>query len=114
VEDVLGREGQVQRFAAEQVGHRASVGRARCPARAGGPGPVPLRPAVLVPATAVLLGLLGWFVAEAARGGGVEGLAERAVAGAESLAPLALVLALLSRRRAESSLRLGAAGGLRG
>ena len=77
-------------------------------------GPVPLRPAVLVPATAVLLGLLGWFVAEAARGGGVEGLAERAVAGAESLAPLALVLALLSRRRAESSLRLGAAGGLRG
>lgn len=77
-------------------------------------GPAPLRPAVLVPATAVLLGLLGWFVAESARGGAVEGLAERAVAGAESLAPLALVLALVSRRRAESSPRLGAAGGLRG
>jgi hypothetical protein len=56
-----------------------------------------------VPATVVLLGLLGWFVAEAASGGPVEGLAERAVAGAESAAPLALVLALrLSRRRAGS------------
>ncbi|MCG7284512.1 DUF998 domain-containing protein [Cellulomonas sp. ACRRI] len=77
-------------------------------------GPSPLRPAVLAPATAVLLGLLGWFVAEAVRAGLAEGLAERAVAGAESLAPLVLVVALLSRRRAESSLRLGAAGGLRG
>lgn len=70
-------------------------------------GPWPLRPSVVVPASAVLLGLLGWFVAEAAAGGPVEGLAERAVAGAESLAPLALVLALRaaasSRRRAGSS-----------
>src|SRR6478609_11615124 len=82
-------------------------------ARRGGPWPV--RPAVAVPATAVLLGLLGWFVAEAASGGPVEGLAERAVAGAESVAPLALVLALrVSRRRAGSSPRPGAAGGLRG
>jgi hypothetical membrane protein len=78
-------------------------------------GPRPLRPAVVVPATAALLALLGWFVAEQARGGGVVGLAERAVAGAESLAPLALVLALrVSRRRAGSLLRPGAAGGLRG
>jgi hypothetical membrane protein len=66
-------------------------------------GPPPLRPVAAVPATVVLLGLLGWFVAEAASGGPVEGLAERAVAGAESAAPLALVLALrLSRRRAGS------------
>ncbi|GIG37339.1 DUF998 domain-containing protein [Cellulomonas pakistanensis] len=55
-------------------------------------GPAPLRPALAVPASLVLLGLLAWFVAAA--GGPVEGLAERAVAGAESLAPLALVLAL--------------------
>lgn len=66
-------------------------------------GPSPLRPAVTIPGTAVFLGLLGWFVAETAGGGTVEGLAERAVAGAESLAPLALVLALrVSRRRAGS------------
>ncbi|WP_147794930.1 DUF998 domain-containing protein [Cellulomonas sp. Y8] len=78
-------------------------------------GPWPLRPAAAVPATAALLALLAWFVAEQSRGGGVEGLAERAVAGAESLAPLALVLALrVSRRRAGSLVRPGAAGGLRG
>lgn len=65
-------------------------------------GPSPLRPAVLVPATAVLLGLLGWFVAEAVGGGAAEGLAERAVAGAESLAPLALVLTTGCRAAAPS------------
>lgn len=69
-------------------------------ARRAGPGP--LRPAVAVPASVALLGLLAWFVAAAAGGGPLEGLAERAVAGAESLAPLAMVLAL-SRRRAGSS-----------
>lgn len=60
-------------------------------------GPAPLHPAVALPASGVLLGLLAWFVAEQAGVAGLGehvGLAERAVAGAESLAPLALVLAL--------------------
>jgi hypothetical protein len=50
-----------------------------------------------------LLVLLGWFVVElqglGPDGGSVTGLAERVVAGAQSLAPLAVVLALRRRSR---------------
>ena len=78
-----------------------------------------LRPAAAVPASALLLGLLAWFVAQAAADGAVKGLAERAVAGGESLAPLALVLALgLGGRVVAPPRRVvtrpGATGGLRG
>jgi len=59
--------------------------------------PAPARPAVALGAAAVLLGLLGWFGAELAADDGRVGLSERAVAGAQSLWPLAAVL--LSRRR---------------
>jgi hypothetical membrane protein len=62
-------------------------------------GPPPLRPAVAGTAGAVLLGLLGWFVAELTGAGDRVGLTERLVAGAQSLAPLALVLALSPGRR---------------
>ncbi len=60
-------------------------------------GPTALRPAVTLPATAALLGLLAWFVVEqtgVVGPGERVGLAERAVAGAESVAPLLLVLGL--------------------
>ncbi|WP_454050253.1 DUF998 domain-containing protein [Cellulomonas sp. Marseille-Q8402] len=53
-----------------------------------------LRPAVALAASGVLLGLLAWFVVELTGGGGRVGLSERALAGAQSLAPLACVLAL--------------------
>lgn len=61
-------------------------------------GPAALRPAVTMPTTAALLGPLVWFVVEqagVAGPGGHVGLAERAVAGAQSVAPLLLVLALV-------------------
>jgi hypothetical membrane protein len=57
--------------------------------RRGQPVPWGLRPAVSIVAAAVLLGLLGWFVAELY--GGV-GLTERLLAGAQALWPLAVVL----------------------
>jgi hypothetical membrane protein len=57
-------------------------------------GPAPLRPVVVGTSSAVLLGLLAWFVAALTSDGATTGLAERVVAGAQSLAPLALVLAL--------------------
>ncbi|WP_456845873.1 DUF998 domain-containing protein [Cellulomonas sp. P5_C6] len=53
-----------------------------------------LRPAVAVGASVVLVGLLGVFVVELQAGGGAVGLTERAVAGAEALWPLVVVLAL--------------------
>lgn len=69
----------------------------------GAVGTTPAVPAVLGPAvagaaTVVLVGLLGWFFVEL-RGmtpddGATTGLAERAVAGAQSLWPLAVVVAL--------------------
>jgi hypothetical membrane protein len=65
--------------------------------RRGASGPAPLRPAVALGASAVLLGLLGWFGAELVVDGGRVGLAERATAGAQALWPLAVALA--SRRR---------------
>lgn len=66
--------------------------------RGGGPAgadpPGALRPAVAVPLTATLLALLGWFVVELRTGGDLVGLTERLVAGAQSLTPAALVVAL--------------------
>lgn len=57
-----------------------------------------LAPVVGVVVTGGLLVLLGWFVVElqglGPDGGGATGLSERAVAGAQSLVPLALVVAL--------------------
>lgn len=60
--------------------------------RRGEPGV--LRPAVTATASGVLLALLAWFVVELSGGGDAVGLSERAVAGAQSVAPLLLVLAL--------------------
>lgn len=53
-----------------------------------------LRPAVAVGASAVLVGLLGWFVVELAGDGDLTGLSERAVAGAQAVWPLVVVVAL--------------------
>lgn len=58
------------------------------------PGPRALRPAVTVTASGVLLALLAWFVVELSGDGAAVGLSERGVAGAQSVAPLLLVLAL--------------------
>ena len=61
------------------------------------PGAVPPQRAVSLAAASGLLGLLGWFGCEFARDGAHIGLAERVLAGAQSLWPLATVL--LARRR---------------
>jgi hypothetical protein len=63
-------------------------------------GARPLRPGVVLPTSAALLALLGWFVVELTGDGELVGLTERLVAGAQSVAPLALVVAL--RRAAPS------------
>jgi hypothetical protein len=60
--------------------------------RRGPAVPVTLRPAVCAIAALILLGLLGWFAAELWTGGGLTGLAERAVAGAQAIWPLAVSL----------------------
>jgi hypothetical membrane protein len=57
-------------------------------------GPRALRPAVTGTASGVLLVLLAWFVGELTGDGDRVGLSERVVAGAQSVAPLLLVLAL--------------------
>jgi hypothetical membrane protein len=56
-----------------------------------------LRPLVCAIATAVLLCLLVWFYTELAAGGRQLGLAERALAGAQVLWPLAVVLSCRGR-----------------
>jgi hypothetical membrane protein len=53
-----------------------------------------LRPAVSLTASAVLVGLLAAFGAELARDGDAVGLTERALAGAQALWPLVVVVAL--------------------
>jgi hypothetical membrane protein len=63
-------------------------------------GTRPLRPAVTATASGVLLALLAWFVGELTGDGDRVGLSERAVAGAQSAAPLLLVLALRREPRA--------------
>lgn len=59
-------------------------------------GPAVLRPVVVLPATVVLLTLLGWF---AFFGLAHSGLAERAAAGAQAVWPLVVVLALRATDR---------------
>lgn len=62
--------------------------------------PAWLRPAACAAAAGVLLGLLVWFGTELIGGGRQVGLAERVLAGAEAMWPLAVVLACRwSRRR---------------
>ena len=62
-------------------------------ARKRGPlAPAALRPTVSAGATGVLLGLLVWFGAELIAGGRQVGLAERVLAGAQAVWPLAVVL----------------------
>jgi len=62
-----------------------------------------LSPEVAIPASVVLLGLVGVFVAELQQitpdDGALTGLTERLVAGAQSLWPLVVVVALRRRRR---------------
>jgi hypothetical membrane protein len=58
--------------------------------------PAVVRPAVALPAAAVLVGLITWFGAELAADRGLVGLSERAAAGAQALWPLATVV--LARR----------------
>ncbi|NUU18567.1 DUF998 domain-containing protein [Cellulomonas humilata] len=53
-----------------------------------------LRPVVTVGASVGLVGLLGWFVVELQGGGDLTGLTERAVAGAQAVWPLVVVVAL--------------------
>jgi hypothetical protein len=55
--------------------------------------PAWLRPVVCSAAAGVLLGLLVWFGTELIGGGRPVGLAERVLAGAQALWPLAVVLA---------------------
>ena len=65
--------------------------------RRGSLGPVWLRPGACAVAAGVLLGLLVWFGAELIGGGRQVGLAERVLAGAEAVWPLAVVLACRGR-----------------
>jgi len=77
-------------------------------ARKRGPSaPAALRPAVSAAATGVLLGLLVWFGAELIAGGRQVGLAERVLAGAQALWPLAVVLAC---RRSQPRVRFRRTG----
>ena len=59
-----------------------------------------LSPAVTVGASAALTGLLGWFVVELQGDGDLIGLSERAVAGAQAVWPLVVVVALRRARPA--------------
>jgi hypothetical membrane protein len=68
-----------------------------------GPGvPFGLRPAVAACAAGVTLALLLWFGAELIMRGGQIGLAERALAGAQALWPLAVVLTAVMLRTGRS------------
>jgi hypothetical membrane protein len=58
------------------------------------PGPGILRPAVSITASAALVALLAAFGAELIRDGDAIGLSERALAGAQALWPLVVVVAL--------------------
>jgi hypothetical protein len=60
--------------------------------------PAGLRPGVSAGAAGVLLGLLVWFGAELIAGGRQVGLAERVLAGAQAVWPLAVVLACRLRQ----------------
>jgi hypothetical membrane protein len=69
--------------------------------------PAALRPGVSAGAAGMLLGLLVWFGAELIAGGRQVGLAERVLAGAQAVWPLAVVLAC---RRSQSRPRCTAHG----
>lgn len=56
--------------------------------------PIALRPAVALPATAVLFGLVVWFGGELIADSGRVGLAERAAAGAQAIWPLAAAVVI--------------------
>ncbi|MFS0703611.1 DUF998 domain-containing protein [Cellulomonas sp. 179-A 9B4 NHS] len=79
------------------VGARASATGTAAPRRAV-PVPTVARPAVALSACGVLLALLAWFVLElqgaGPAGGAWTGVSERAVAGAQALWPLLIVLSL--------------------
>jgi hypothetical membrane protein len=69
--------------------------------RRGPSVPSGLRPAACVSATVIMLGLLVWFYVELGMGGRHLGLAERVLAGAEAIWPLAVTLTCyLSQSRA--------------
>lgn len=67
--------------------------------------PVVLRPAVALPAAAVLLGLVAWFGAELSLDGRGVGLSERVAAGAQALWPLTTVASVVLSRGTQSRLR---------
>ena len=66
-----------------------------------------LQPARCLAASAVLLGLLGWFGAELLDGGARVGLAERFAAGAQAIWPLVAVLSTRRSARAEHAAAVG-------
>lgn len=86
-------------FGALALWPAAGLRRRRSGARSPG-SPVVLHRPVGLAATAVLTGLLAWFVVELRADGAATGLAERAVAGAQSLWPCVVVLALRRVARA--------------
>jgi hypothetical membrane protein len=63
-----------------------------------------LRLAVCVSATVIMLGLLVWFYAELATGSRILGLAERVLAGAEAVWPLAVIVTCYLRDQGTPSL----------
>ncbi len=75
-------------------------------AATGADGPVPLGRRAGLFATAVLLALFGWLGVEIA-GGGLLGLSERLLAGAEACWPLVVVVVLLRRRPAATARMAG-------
>ena len=86
-------------FIALAIWPAASLGR-------GSSAPCGLRLAACVSATAMMVGLLAWFYVELATGGRHLGLAERVLAGAEALWPLAVILTCYrsqSRARARTA-----------
>jgi hypothetical membrane protein len=66
--------------------------------RRGRPAPWALRPRPSAAAAVTLCGLLGWFAVELYGDGSRVGLSERAVAGAQALWPLAVVLSARANR----------------
>jgi Protein of unknown function (DUF998) len=76
------------------------------PLAARRPGPMApwaLRPAAAVSASAVIVGLLAWFLAELVTGGGDLGLAERVLGCAQAAWPLLVVLSCRRGNAAVSS-----------
>jgi hypothetical membrane protein len=77
--------------------------------------PAWLRPGAGAGATGVLLGLLVWFATEEFGGGGQVGLAERVLAGAQAVWPLAVVVACRwSRPRVPDAGKSPASAGIQG